>query len=102
MMVAVSASPWGRIARPAIWMMSVTESLGEPNSTESMAGTWVIWSWRVSSQLAPALCSATLGTGGERMDGSGHALLAKVQNYASALPLERVNEGPQADAADHP
>jgi hypothetical protein len=39
MMVAVSASPWGRSARPAIWMMSITDSLGEPNSTESMAGT---------------------------------------------------------------
>ena len=28
MIVAVSASPWGRSARPAIWMMSITDSFG--------------------------------------------------------------------------
>ena len=53
MIVAVSASPWGRSARPAIWMMSMTDSFGAANRTESMAGTSIIWSCKVSSQLAP-------------------------------------------------
>ena len=38
MMVAVSASPWRRSARPTAWTMSVTDSFGWPNSTESIAG----------------------------------------------------------------